>query len=302
MIRYSPKLRIAPAALILAFWAGTTGCDTLGLGDDDSPTAPSPPADGSAISYAALGASDVTGIGSSAPCLVPFADCPASKGYVFVAAGSLRTQGHRVTVTNLGMPTATISRAFQNLGQQYGHEVLFNIIDSQVPFVRTDTTVVTVFAGGNDLNVITAALGGGAGGSNPNAFVDQQVQTFANDYAALLSGIRGRASAARVIALNMPNLAGMPYLATAPAAHRQAAQRASVGMTKTAINPLTSQGVRVVDLMCLSPLYDRSSLSSDGFHPSDAGYALMAAEVVRAATASTYPLPQVSCPQMTLVP
>jgi lysophospholipase L1-like esterase len=58
--------------------------------------------------------------------------------------------------------------------------------------------------------------------------------------------------------------------------------------------------VTVIDLMCLAALYAPGSLSSDGFHPSDAGYALIATEVVRAVTASSFPAPQASCPQMTM--
>ena len=71
-------------------------------------------------------------------------------------------------------------------------------------------------------------------------------------------------------------------------------------MTTTAINPMTSRGVRVIDLMCLAQLYAPSSLSSDGFHPNDAGYALIAAEVVRAVTAASFPAPQTSCSLMTM--
>jgi lysophospholipase L1-like esterase len=296
----SPKMRIAAAALVLACGIGTTACDKLGLGEED-PTAPSPPAPGTPIRYTAVGASDVAGYGSSAPCLVLFGDCPESKGYVFVAAGRLRSDGYTVFVTNRGIPTATISQAFQQLGLQHGHPVFGNLLDGELPFVPRESTVVTVFAGGNDVNVITAALGGGAGAGNQTAFVDQQVQNFVTDYQALVDGIRGRiGSSGRIIALNLPNLSRLPFAATAPLAQRQAVHRAAVGMTTTAINPMAARGVRVIDLMCLAGLYAPGSLSSDGFHPSDAGYALIAAEVVRAVTASSFPSPQASCQQMTM--
>jgi lysophospholipase L1-like esterase len=97
----------------------------------------------------------------------------------------------------------------------------------------------------------------------------------------------------------VPNLAGLPFLATASLAERQAAQRAAVGMT-TAVNALTSSNVIVVDLMCDARSYIPSNYSSDGFHPNDAGYAFVAAEVVRAVTLSSYPLPQSSCSSMAL--
>lgn len=271
----------------------------LGL-DDDDPTSPSfSPA--TPIRYTAVGASDVIGYGSSVPCLVPFGDCPESKGYVFVAAGQLRSNGYTVTVTNRGIPGATISVAFQQLGLQYGHPVYGNLLDSELPFVPRDSTLVTIFAGGNDVNVITAALGGGAGAANQTAFIDQQIQNFARDYTTLVDGIRERVgSGGRIIALNLPNLSRLPYVATEPLARRQAVHLAAVGITTTAINPMVGRGVRVVDLMCLAQLYAPASLSSDGFHPSDAGYALIAAEVVRAVTSESFPAPLASCPQMSM--
>ncbi len=293
-------MRILAAALLVICGIGATACDKLGLGDDD-PTSPTPPAAGTPIRYAAVGASDVVGVGSSSPCLAIFTDCPDGKSYVFVAASQLRAQGRSVTVNALGLPTATISRRFMDLGAQYGHLVAANFMDSALPFVPRESTVVTIFAGGNEVNVITAALGGGAGASNQAGFIDLHVQNFAADYLALVNGIRDRVGpSARIIALNLPNLSRLPYVAGTPLAQRQAVHRASLGITTTAINPLTTQGVRVVDLMCLAQLYQPSSLSSDGFHPNDAGYALIAAEIVRAVTALSFPGPLASCPQMSM--
>ena len=54
-----------------------------------------------------------------------------------------------------------------------------------MPFVQTAATVVTIFAGVNEVNTVTAALGGGAGGSDPNGYMDTQVQAFGADYATL---------------------------------------------------------------------------------------------------------------------
>jgi lysophospholipase L1-like esterase len=117
----------------------------------------------------------------------------------------------------------------------------------------------------------------------------------------LVTAIRERVgTSARIIAMNLPNLSRMPYVTTEPLAQRQAVHRASFGMTTTAINTLVAQGVRVIDLMCLAALYEASSLSPDGFHPSDAGYALIAAEVVRAVTATTFAAPLANCPQMSM--
>jgi lysophospholipase L1-like esterase len=294
----TPKLRIGVTAACLAVCVGTTGCDKLGLGDD-SPTAPTgPPSAGSTIRYTPIGASDVTGIGSTAPC-VPFTDCPNGNGYAFVAARELRSQGFTVTVTNLGIPTAVISRAFQDLGRQYGHDTAGNFIDQEMPFVPSNTTLVTIFAGANEVNVITAALGRGAGSGDQSGFIDQQVRNFGNDFTTLLAGIRALART-KVIVLNVPNLAGMPFLAGASLPQRQAAQRASVRMTTTVVNVLPD--VTVIDLMCDSRMYQPSNYSSDGFHPNDSGYAFIGAEIVSAVTSPSYPAPRSSCSQMTVVP
>jgi lysophospholipase L1-like esterase len=298
IIPASPIRRIAVAALLLA---ASSGCKKLGLGDS-SPTAPTgPPAAGSAITYSAIGASDANGVGSSVVC-VPFDQTCNGMGYVYVAARQLRSQGFTVTLNNLGIATAVIGRDFQTLGQQYGHTIAANFIEQEVPFVAAASTIVTIFSGVNEINSITAALGGGAGGSNPNGFIDDQVRAYGVDYAALIAGIRAKSSAARIIALNVPNVAGLPYLAGASLTQRQAAQRAAVAMTRSVVNPLTSQNVIVMDLMCDARSYLPSNYSADGLHPNDAGYAFMAAEIVRAVTSTAYPAPQSNCAPMTTVP
>jgi hypothetical protein len=142
---------------------------------DMSPTGPGPiPKAGSAVTYDAVGASDADGYGSSVPCL-PYTDCPNGMGYPQIAARELSGQGFMVSLTNLGVPTSVIGPDFEALGQQYNREILGNFLVQEMPFVRTSATVVTIFAGGNEINTITSALGGGAGGGNPNAFIDAQV-------------------------------------------------------------------------------------------------------------------------------
>jgi hypothetical protein len=100
--------------------------------------------------------------------------------------------------------------------------------------------------------------------------------------------------------VDLPNMAGMPKFASFALLHRRAAQMLSVGITTTVINPLAATGVLVIDLMCDARSYQGSTYSTDGFHPSDTGYAWMAAEVVAAAT-TAYRAPSSSCAPMTLV-
>ena len=107
---------------------------------------------------------------------------------------SARGQGYTVNLLNLGIPTAVIGRDFQTLGQQYGRTIEANFIDSEAAFIQSNATVVTVFAGLNEVNTITAALGGGAGGSDTNGYIDAQVRAFGSDYSTLLGIIASRAA------------------------------------------------------------------------------------------------------------
>src|SRR5438309_608111 len=105
-LRRTPNLRISSFIVIGILTALTTSCSNMG--STDSPTAPGgPPAPGSTIVYTAVGASDATGHGGSVEC-APFVDCPNGTGYVPVTSRSLQGQGHPVTLTNLGIPTAVI--------------------------------------------------------------------------------------------------------------------------------------------------------------------------------------------------
>ena len=267
-----------------------------------TPSSPSPaPQPNSIINYTAIGASDVQAIGSSVQCIIPFADCPNGMGYVQVAARQLRARGFTVNLSNFGIFTATVGRDFQDLGNQNGHPVLANFIESEANVLNANATLITIFGGANDVNVVTSAMGRGAGASDQIGYINTQVTAFGADYTTLMNVLRGRAPSARIIALNLPNMGAMPFLAGVSAQQRQAAQLLSVGMTKTVINPLAAQGALVIDMMCDPRSYQASTYSSDGFHPSDTGYAWMAEEVVSAATTS-YKSPQSSCSQMSLIP
>ena len=275
-----------------------------GCNGSDTPTGPGPlPAPNATINYTSIGASDAIGYGSSMFC-IPFADCPNGRGYVQVASRELRARGFSVNQVNLGIPGAVISRRVQDLGAQYGRSTPANMLEQAAPFVTPETTLVTIFAGANDVNTITSALGAGAGAAagaaDQPAFINSQIQAFGQDFAALLRTVREKAPSARILVLNLPNMGAMPFLASASLQQRRAAQMLSVGVTTTVINPAVSSGVMVLDLMCDSRSYQSSTYSSDGFHPGDAGYAWMAAEVVSAAT-SSYRTPAASCPHMTTV-
>jgi lysophospholipase L1-like esterase len=250
------------------------------------------------IHYTAIGASDALGIGASVPCL-PFVACPTGTGYVQLLSRQLENGGKTVTLMNLGLPGAVLSPGTQTLGASVGLDIFGNFLDREVPFVPRESTVVTVFAGANDVNTIGKALESGQGGSNPTAFIQTQTQNFARDLTALVTGIRNRAPDARIVILNLPNMAALPYNAGLTLQKKQVMQQISVAFSAQ-INALTAQNVLVIDLMCDSGMYQGSMFSSDGFHPNDAGYARLAGLTLGAASTGTSSAPKSSCGQMTL--
>lgn len=270
----------------------------VGCKGSESPTSPTP--DNNQVSYAVVGASDAIGFGSSAPCL-PFDDCNGN-GYAPVVKRRFQSDGATVTLTNRGLPGAVLSPAMVTLGRDIGRtDILGNFIDGIVPFIPATATHVSVFAGGNDANVIAQNIRAGRGAADVRAFIDQQVAQFGTDFRELITRLRARAPNARIVVLNLPNLAAAPYVNSATTTERSVLQRIVVGLTDR-INPLAGQNVVVVDLMCETRIYGAANYSSDGFHPSDAGYAAIADLLYPALRNGTAPTPSSSCAQRTLLP
>jgi lysophospholipase L1-like esterase len=267
-----------------------------GCNSSRNPNGPSPSDD--KIMYTAIGASDAIGYGGSIVC-IPFSDCPNGTGYVQVIARRMQAAGREVELTNLGIPGAVVSPDTQALSNSYGREVLTNFLQQQVPFVPRETTVVTIFAGANDVNVIGGAIDRGLGGADPTNYVSNQIQKFGSDMRTLVNGIKERASGARIVALNLPNMAAFPYVAGLSTSQKRWLQTIAVGFSAQ-INALTSQGVIVVDLMCNGGFYHASLSSADGFHPNDQGYAFLADALYPAVLNGTAMTPPSSCGQMTL--
>ncbi len=269
----------------------------------DSPDTPTGPTPSGPISYTAIGASDGIGFGSSSPCL-PFVDCPDGLGYVQILRRDLVATGRTVSHRNLSIPGAVLSRAIEDLARDIGRPIdslAGNFVDRQSQFVPTDTTHLTIFAGGNDANVIAQAARAGRGGADVNGYVDAQVRQWGTDLADLVSRIRSRAPNARIVVLNLINLAGAPYLAGNPTSEKSLMQRVAVGLADRA-NALTAQGVLVVDLLCDARLYQSSSYASDGFHPGDAGYRVFAELTLPALRDGANNQPNANCAQRRLFP
>jgi lysophospholipase L1-like esterase len=276
--------RLAAFALTAAL---LTSCDLLKSTSSPDPLPPN------VVNYTAVGASDAIGFGSSNSCL-PFVDCPNGTGYVQILARRLAADGKTTTLHNLGIPGAVLSPEIQAIGNSLNRGILTNFLDNELPVVFKDSTVVTIFAGGNDANTIGAALDSGLGGNDPAGYLQTRVQNFGRDMKALVDGIQSRAPQARIVILNLPNLAAMPYAAGYSTAQKRGLQQIAVAFSAQ-MNKLTSEGALIVDLMCTPGFYNPAIFSSDGFHPNDAGYQLMADETYPVMTSGSAPPPQASC-------
>lgn len=268
----------------------------------DAPTTPSPIGSNTAIFYTAIGASDGIGFGGSSPCL-PFSDCPTGTGYVQTLRRRLAEGGRTVDHQNLSIPGSVLSKAVFDLAASVGRPIdslAGNFIDREAPFVSASTTHLTMFAGGNDANTIAFAARS-RGGADVNAFVDAQVRQWGLDLEDLVARIRARAPNARIVALNLPNLAASPYLSGNPAIEKSLMQRVAVGLSDK-VNALQSKNVLIVDLMCDARLYLPANYASDGFHPNDGGYAVFAELTLPALRDGTNRPPSTTCSQRSVFP
>lgn len=246
----------------------------------------------SGVVYTNISASDATGYMSSVVC-VPFTPCDNGTGWVQTLFRRLQQNG-AATLFNPGIPGQVISQHFEDLGRRLGRTYPGNFITNQAPFTRADSTVVTIFAGANDANTIGQVVQAQLAGDDVRGFIDQQVRQFGDDLGTLVRAVRQKAPGAKVVILNLPNLSGAPYLARNSALERGIMQRIAVGMTNH-VNALVGPNTLVVDLMCDARIIEPASFSSDGFHPSDRGYALMAELAYPAVVNSSHPAPAADC-------
>lgn len=258
----------------------------------DSPTSPTP-SGSNGIVYGNISASDATGYMSSVECF-PFTECaPNATGWVQTLFRRIQQNG-TATINNTGVPGQVLSQHFEDLGRRIGRTYPGNFITNQAPFVKSTTTVLTIFAGGNDANTIGQVIQAQQAGDDLRAFIDREVAAFGDDMQALVRAVRQRAPATKVVILNLPNLGAAPYMSRSSALDRGIMQRIAVGMTDK-INALAGPNTFVVDLMCDARIVEPASFSSDGFHPSDRGYALMAEIAYPAVINPSHPAPAADC-------
>jgi len=284
------------AVLITTLAVSAASCSKSDSGG--TPTSPTSP---NAVSYTVLGASDGIGVGGSIVCAPLDLGCENGTGYAQTIRRRFQADGRTVSYLNLSIPGYVLSRAIADLAVSIGRPDPGTFIERYPAFVPPGTTHVTIFAGGNDANVIGSAVSAGQGVPDIRGYVDGQVRQWGSDLAEFVSRVRSRSSTARIVAYNLPNLGAAPYMAGRTVQERSIMQRIATGLTDQ-INSLTSRGVIVIDLMCDPRLAQPATYSSDGFHPSDAGYAIMADLGFAALTSGSTPAPQSSCAQRTALP
>lgn len=291
------RLSVLPALLLAVTTAACSG-------NPESPTTPSPTPTPttSAVSYTVLGASDGIGFGSSVVCAPLDVGCENGTGYAQTLRRRLLAEGRTVGYLNLSIPGYVLSAGIVDVARRSGRsDTPGAFLDRYPPFVPTNTTVATIFVGGNDANIIGNAVAAGLGGADPRGFIDAQVRQWGTDLVEFVSRIRARAPNARLVAYNLPNLAAAPYLAGRSTVEKSIMQRIATGLADQ-VNALTTRNVLVVDLMCDARIIQGSSYSGDGFHPSDLGYALMAELAYPAVANGVASPPQPSCAPRTIFP
>ncbi|GAC1300910.1 MAG: hypothetical protein NVSMB19_08270 [Vulcanimicrobiaceae bacterium] len=326
-LAFDRRMTFVAALAVAASLSACTGHVSIPAGSP--PTArplPSPTATVApkAIVYTALGASDAVGFGASVPCANPpvVADptCPGGTGYVPLLAAQLAKTPANVTLLDLGISSAVIGPDIAAVGNQYGSGssgapckprtgtdvIPGDFITNELPKLKGNETLVTIFAGGNDtIAIVNAAACMKAGGSPDvqiQAFIKTEISAFGSDLTQLLSGIRAKAPAAAIVVANLPNFAGVPFAqkpSVAPA--KPLLQAVSVGIDTNVYQvAATTFGIPTVDLLCDPRSYDPNNFFTDGFHPNDAGYATLAGAFFAQIVAATPALPKTSCPQMSL--
>ena len=262
------------------------------------------------VRYSAVGASDAVGVGAiqcktaGSPPMPQPPSCPGGNGYVPDLATLLATGSAKVHLFDFGISGAVIGPDIQA-----DTTVCFgapgNFITNELPQFNSASTLVTIFAGGNDTNAIVAcAVGIAQSGGDPTPFIQAEIAKFGADYAALVEGIKNTSPPGVVIVVsNLPNLALIPVGTQQPPPVQALLAEISVALDQAVINPSAGTTVSaVVDLLCAPGSYDPANFSADGFHPNATGYALFAQQYdaqVQAVANGTATLPVSSCPPFT---
>lgn len=262
------------------------------------------------VRYTAVGASDAVGVGATqcktagSPPMPRPPSCPGGTGYVPDLATLLAASDSKIHLFDFGISGAVIGPDIQtDTTACFGAPG--NFITNELPMFNSASTLVTIFAGGNDTNAIVAcAVGIAQAGGDPTPFITAEIAKFGADYASLVQGIKNTSPpGVTIVVSNLPNFALIPVGQRQPPAVQALLAQISLALDQSIINP--SAGVTVsavVDTLCNPSSYDPANFSADGFHPNATGYQLFAQEYdaqVLAVAAGTVTKPAQSCPPFT---
>ena len=236
--RASARSFLLSASLVLALLAGLSGC---GGGTAATPPRATPsPTPVPPVVYVAIGASDAVGVGATNP---------NTQGYVPLLISKLPAHSQAL---NLGISGNTI------------HPALTNELPAAI---AAHPTLVTVWMAGNDFK-----------GCTP-------LHQYGDDLNALLAQLQTQTHA-RVFVANLPDMSLLPAIQQLETAGGGPCLQ---GQTNDQVRALTEQwnvtiaaaaaahGAFLVDLFHSDLAAHPELIYSDGFHPSSAGYQLLAA-------------------------
>lgn len=177
------------------------------------------------IQYVALGASDAFGIGAN----------PISRGYVYRIKDGFEDRGRRVSLLNLGIPTADLPAIKKTAKAALKRD--------------KDIDLITIWTGAND------CIGGG------------EVKEFEEDLESMLARIRDKSNAFVVI-MNLPDLTQIKKFREDPNKHvtKERVTAYNAAITRQA----NKYKVPIVDFFKAAP--GDMLVSKDGFHPNNDGH------------------------------
>ena len=235
--RWQPALLTLALALAFAVLPLLAACDSGSTATIHHPT-PTATVHPPAV-YVALGASDAVGVGATNP---------NTKGYIPLLIAHLPTHSRAL---NLGVSGI----------------LLHDALTGELPqAISAQPTLITVWLVGNDFKGCTPLAQYGA------------------DLDTLLGALQTRTHAAVFVA-NSPDMSQLPYFqegapgGAACIAGKSTAQIRAMALAWNAvIDPIVARhGDVLVDLFTSDLAAHPEYVSQDGFHPSDAGYARLAA-------------------------
>jgi len=280
------ELGSVAAYIALLALAGCGGASSAVPGGPNP--SPSPSMSPQAVHYVALGDGRAVGTTAAVPCTVPAGsilisppNCPGGTGYVPKLAALLGPSG-TANLIDLGINNSMLG---PDLDPITG--ATLDIVTNELPSVPSNATVVTLFAGINEIDGIAANAGVIAqSGSDPTSYINTQIGKVEADYLNIISQVKAKAPGAKIVAVNLPNRR-FSRLQDPPQV------QAYEGMISLALDIFIDglhapPAVRVADVLCNAQFYSNPGK----FMKTDADHTLLANVLAATINTSAPPPPQ----------